>query len=129
MWLNSGNYTYGTTFTPSSFISYVRSRKEHRTITGFSGLTADNIYVYNGNLTIDELTAGQITNAAPILLIVTGGDITLNTASNVFGVSGNSVALVTDGTLNIASAMTELNGIRIGDFPRKHKSCNMILTT
>ena len=115
MWLNSGSYAYNTTLTPSSFISYVRSRKENRTITGFSGLAADNIYVYNGNLTVDELTAGQITNAAPILLIVTGGDITLNTTSNVFGVSGNSVALVTDGTLNIAPSMTELNGIFIAN--------------
>ena len=117
-WINSGNYSYTAPFTPATFLSYIKSRKKYRTITdlnGFNGLTS-GIYIYNGTLTIDNTIAASLTNAVPILLVVTGGDVTIDTLSSVFGnPSPQSVAVLTDGILNIAPNMSELNGLFIAD--------------
>ena len=117
-WINSQDYTAGTPFTPASFIFYVRSRKEYHTITDFTGLTGPNIYLYNGPLTIESDYEDALTNAAstgPVLLAVTGGDVTIDTIDDIFGDPSSPfpVAILTDGTLDIAPTMTELNGIFI----------------
>ena len=114
-WLIPSGYSYGTAFSPSSFISYIKSRKEYHEISNFTGLASDNIYIYTGTLNLDQPIASQITSAAPILLIVEG-DINLNTSSNTFGNPAQSLALVTDHTLNIDPSMTELNGLFIANF-------------
>ena len=107
-----------SSFTPSSFIAYIRSRKEYHTIADFSGLTGPNIYLYNGALTISQTIEDALTNAAstgPVILVVTGGDVTIDTIDDIFGNSASPqpIAILTDATLNISPTMTELNGLFI----------------
>ncbi|OGK47547.1 hypothetical protein A2963_00745, partial [Candidatus Roizmanbacteria bacterium RIFCSPLOWO2_01_FULL_40_13] len=115
-WINSSNYTYKTPFTPETFLSYIKSRKEYRTITNLSNLSS-GIYQYNNNLTINNTSEYQITGASPVSLFVAGGDVTINTTDNVFGNSASpeSVVIFTTGTINIAPNMQELNGLFIAN--------------
>jgi len=40
--------------TPANFIGYVKSRKEYKVITSLSQITADGIYLYNGDVNVSS---------------------------------------------------------------------------
>ena len=112
----AGDYNAGTPFTPATFLSYVRSRKEYHTVTNFNSLESGNIYLYQGSLTLNDSRETSLTNAAPLVLIVTGEDVTVtidDATDPIFGnsASPDSIAIVTDGSLNIGPSMKELNGL------------------
>ena len=118
-WLNSENYSAWKPFTPTTYLSYVRSRKKYHSITNLNSLESENIYLYNnGDLTLDHLKENNLTAKAPLLLIVTGGNVTIDdTIDFTFGDSASpaSVAIVTDGSLNIGPNMKELNGLFVAN--------------
>ena len=115
-WLNSNNYTYAAPFTPATFLAYIKSRKEYRTVTDLGGLTSGT-YLYDGPpLTIDNTKESQVTSAAPVVLAFTG-DVTINSGDNIFGNSAapQSVVILSGGTINIAPNMQELYGLFIAN--------------
>ncbi len=133
-WINSNNYSYTAPFTPSTFMSYIKSRKEYRTITSISGLSSGvGIYLYNsgGTLTIDNTAENNLRAVAPVLLVVSGGDVTLNSSDNIFGdnAAPQGVGILTDGNLNIAANMTSLNGLFIADQVNFGSSTNPLKIT
>ena len=119
-WLNADYYESVKPFTPATFLSYVRSRKEYHTVTDFNSLQSGNIYLYRGDLTLNSSRETSLTNNAPLVLIVTGEDVTVtidDPTDPIFGNSASpaSVAILTDGNLNIGPNMKELYGLFVGN--------------
>lgn len=97
--------------TPSSFLSYVRARKEYKVITDLGEITGSGIYVYNGDLAISS-NVTPFNQSYKIVLIVSG-TVTISAApDNTFTPTGTAAIVAT--TINFDSTITEAHGIFIG---------------
>ena len=97
--------------TPSSFLSYVRARKEYKVITDLGEITGSGIYVYSGDLAISS-NVTPFNQSYKIVLIVSG-TVTISAApDNTFTPTGTAALVAT--TINFDSTITEAHGIFIG---------------
>lgn len=110
--------TDGVTFNPqigvSSFISYLKSRKNYTDISVTqdlkAGITGGNgIYVAEGNRTIRD--DGTINQDNIVLIVV--GDLTIT--KNKFNPSKHTVAILVTGDIILDPGVSELDGIFIVD--------------
>ena len=98
--------------TPSSFLSYVKARKEYKVITDLSEITGSGIYVYNGNVAISS-NVNPFDQPYKIVLIVAGTVTVSSAPDNTFTPAGT--AAIVASTINFDSSMTEAQGIFIGN--------------
>ncbi len=97
--------------TPNSYLSYIKTRKQHTVITSLSEITGSGIYVYNGALSINS-------NSYPFnqpynIVLISTGTVTVTVPGVIFAPAG-SVAIVSS-TINFNAVITEANGIFIAD--------------
>ena len=98
--------------TPTSFVSYVKARKDYTAITSLSDIKGSGIYFYDGNITINSDSAPF--NAAGNIVLAATGTVTMGpSATNTFAPIG-SVAIVAQ-TINFDSTLTQAKGIFIGN--------------
>ena len=97
--------------TPSSFLSYVRARKEYKVITDLGEITGSGIYVYSGDLAISS-NVTPFNQSYKIVLIVSG-TVTVSAApDNTFTPTGTAAIVAT--TINFDSTITEAQGVFVG---------------
>ncbi len=97
--------------TPSSFLSYVRARKEYKVIADLGEITGSGIYVYSGDLAISS-NVTPFNQSYSVVLIVSG-TVTISAApDNTFTPTGTAAIVAT--TINFDSAITEAHGVFIG---------------
>lgn len=97
--------------TPSSFLSYVRARKEYKVITDLGEITGSGIYVYSGDLAISS-NVTPFNQPYKIVLIVSGA-VTISAApDNTFTPIGTAAIVAT--TINFDSTITEAHGVFVG---------------
>jgi len=103
------SYTRQTALTPSIFTQYVKSRKEHQTISDLSSIDKDGIYVWQTGIPFPEITAvpSQF-NDFNVLLIV-ADTVSINMVN--FNPT-KSIAIIAT-TINFSSTTTESKGIFI----------------
>lgn len=122
-WLRKdGSYTINSLMTPSSFIEYVKARKDYKVVTA---LTVDQLEVNRIHLFNPETTASVSTNTIPDMIpggsgmvIIVDGDMTIDmtsVANQAFNPSKKAITFVVTGRLQISAATQELNGIFIAN--------------
>lgn len=111
----TGNPEYRAIYTPASyamtatsFMGYVKARKEYKTISNMTEITESGLYVYQGNLSLTSVPAQF--NQYNIVLIGSG-TITVDVASFT---PTRSVVLVAP-TIAFSSAVTQARGVFIAD--------------
>jgi len=67
----ASSYTKSSLMNPTTYLSYVKSRKEYQTVSDMSSINQDGIYVWNGALTLNNANLNQAT-ASKFILIVDG---------------------------------------------------------
>lgn len=98
--------------TPSTFLSYVKARKEFKVITDLGGITGSGVYVYNGDISISS-NVTPFNQPYKVVLIATG-TITISAApGNTFSPTGTAAIIAP--TINFNGAITEAQGIFIGN--------------
>ena len=105
-------YTPSFLNTSASYLSYVKARKEYKTITALSQITGDGLYVWNSadsdTVTINDTSKVRFDNRKVVL--ITSGTVTVNTAS--FAPTSGSTAIIA-GTINFNASVTSATGIFI----------------
>ncbi len=96
--------------TPSSFLSYVKARKDFKVITDLGEITGSGIYVYNGDISISS-NVTPFNQTYKVVLIATGTVTVSPAPDNTFSPVG-TVSIVTP-TINFDSNLTEAQGIFI----------------
>lgn len=97
--------------TPSTFLSYVRARKEYKVIADLGEITGSGIYVYNGDISISS-------NVTPFnqpynIVLLVSGIVTISAApDNTFTPTGSAAIVAT--TINFDSTITEAQGVFVG---------------
>lgn len=99
--------------TPNSFLSYIKARKQHTTITNINQITGSGIYVYSGNLSINS-SSSPFNQSYNIVLIATGTVTVTRVAPDTTFAPGGSVAVIAP-TINFNAGITEANGIFIAN--------------
>jgi len=103
-----GNYS----LTASSFLSYVKARKEYKVIADLGEISGSGIYVYNGDIAISS-NVTPFNQSYKVVLIATG-TVTISAApDNTFSPAGT--AAIVAPTINFNGTITEAQGIFIGD--------------
>jgi hypothetical protein len=103
------SYTRQTALTPSIFTQYVKSRKEHQTISDLSSIEKDGIYVWQTGIPFPEITAVPSRfNDFNVLLIV-ADTVSINMTD--FNPS-KSIAIIAS-TINFSSTSQYAKGIFI----------------
>lgn len=95
--------------TPSSYLSYIKARKQSVTITGLGEISGPGIYIYEGPdpLDINAPLPGVFNNN---IVLLTTGTVNINTNFNPTG----SVAIVAN-QINFAGTVAQGTGIFIAD--------------
>ena len=95
--------------TPSSYLSYIKARKQSTTITSLGEITGPGIYIYEGPdpLDINAPLPGVFNNN---IVLMTTGTVNINTDFNPTG----SVAIVAN-QINFAGTVVQGTGIFIAD--------------
>ena len=121
-WLRKdANYVINTLLTPSSFISYVKARKDYATITSLTQdqIQSNMIHLLQPDPPIVIITDDTVPDAIPAgagAVIIIDGDLVIDLASSdTFNAANKAIAFVINGTLEISSQVTELNGIFIAN--------------
>jgi hypothetical protein len=114
------NYAMNSLMTPSSFIEYVKARKDYKVVTA---LTADQLETNRIHLFDPETTALVSSDAIPDMIpagsgmvIIVDGDMTIDMsalANQAFNQSKKAITFIVTGRLQISAATTELNGLFI----------------
>jgi hypothetical protein len=98
--------------TPSSFLSYVKARKDFKTITDLGEITGSGIYVFNGNVAISS-NVTPFNQSYKVVLISTG-TVTISAApDNTFTPTG--MAAIVASEIDFDSNITEAHGIFVAD--------------
>jgi hypothetical protein len=112
--LYKGNYGPYNKNTMTNFLEYIKSRKSYQTITALNNITADGIYNYSGDLTINNNLNYNI------VLVVSNGNVTI--ANDSFNLSGgnlikNIAIIVPNNNKKIifTSAVQAVGGVFIAD--------------
>ncbi len=120
-WLRTDTgYSINSLLTPSSFIEYVRARKEYTEIDGIetSDIQPDTINIYDGSTTIDDNSIPDFLAVGQTLVLVVDGNLTIDMASevdNTFNRDNKPIAILVTGQINITEGTTEMNGIFVGN--------------
>ena len=120
----SVNYTPSSaSLTASSFLSYVKARKEYTKIistTSLNEISSDGIYLFQGSLTLTNAILNQA--AATKFILIVNGDVTINQSRfNFTGVdcidttNSKSVAILSTGKITFTDTVQCANGIFIAD--------------
>jgi hypothetical protein len=104
-WSKTG-YNNAHLLSPSSFLSYVKSRKEYE--SNPSSIQDNKISVFDSNRTINDAVISDVNNGA---VIVVNGNATIEGIGNQFNAGGKSLAVVATGTLSFDSSLEEARGI------------------
>lgn len=67
----ASSYTKSSLMNPTTYLSYVKSRKEYQTVSAMSSINQDGVYVWSGDLTLNNTNLNQAT-ASKFVLIVDG---------------------------------------------------------
>ena len=67
----AASYTKSSSINPSTFLNYVKSRKEYQTVSAMSSINQEGIYLWSGDLTLNNINLNQAT-ASKFVLIVDG---------------------------------------------------------
>jgi len=115
-WYDSSYGGISLHMSPSGFLNYVKSRKEHvsKNVSDIenNNLEANKINFIAGDVNIDTPSKeAAIVNKAPLVIIVTG-NIAIN-LNNKFNSAEKSVALISTGEISFSSQITEANGLFI----------------
>lgn len=110
---NDVMYITSKTFDKAQYLTYIKSRKNYRTIRNMAEITAPGIYVWDSseNITINTQPAHNY------VLIVPNANVTIGPlAGNTFntGTQAKSVAIIAN-TITFADTLTEARGIFIAD--------------
>lgn len=97
--------------TPSTFLSYVRARKEYKVITDLGEITGSGIYVYNGDISISS-NVNPFDQPYKVVLVVSGTVTVSSAPDNTFTPTGTAAVVAT--TINFDSTITEAQGIFVG---------------
>lgn len=114
-WQTTLNKT--NTMSPSNFLSYVKSRKEYKTLANINEITTNDydkqILIIDGPITISDANKSVFNNKNLVLII--NGDLTFS--ATTFTPTGNPssgyIAFLTTGTITFANTTTEVHGIFI----------------
>lgn len=119
-----------TTYSPvhtiniSDFLEYIDARKEYVTKpTNLSSIDTSRINIINGSIAIDTVAkANVITNAAPTVIVVRNGNVTIGSAAlTTFNTGDRSIAIIATGTgagqgqIIAHTSLTQMRGIFIGE--------------
>ncbi len=107
-------YNYTGEFTPDTFIQYMRARKETVTISDPEDVQTNKVNYINGQQTIYEIDNNGMQGKAPFVLLIDNGDLNFDLA-NQFNPPNAAMAIIVDGTINIKSTISEMNGIFIAN--------------
>ena len=112
------NYTRARSLFPQTFLSYVKSRKNSPTMSDLSSIQQDGIYLWQGNLTLNNNSLNQI-SASRFVLIVDGQvDIEgerFNIGDNCIDVStSKSAAILSTQTLSFSDNTQCAAGVFVG---------------
>ncbi len=108
----ASSYTGSFRMDPSAFLSYVKSRKEYKTISDLSptSIDKDGIYVWNGTIPLDLNSVPPQFNSFKVVLIVSGA-VNINVSD--FS-PGKSLALLAN-QINFSNTTTKATGIFIAN--------------
>ena len=110
---NNWSASYSPTFRfqpPVSFLAYVKSRKEYKTITSLDEIDADGIYFYDGDLTFDSIPS-QFNSYNVVLISLE--TVTINTDLNKTADPNLKSIAILAPTINFAPTVTQADGIFI----------------
>lgn len=107
-------YSKSTLMTPAGFLSYVKARKEYKTITDIDNIIIEDynnkILVFSsGTFTISDANKSTFDNRN--LVIIINGDLNLSASS--FIPSNAATAFVVTGAITFSATTTEVRGIFI----------------
>jgi hypothetical protein len=106
-------YSPAFLMTPSSFLSYIKARKQHKAITSLAEINVDGIYLWQG---VDPLPINDGNKARfdgfKVVLISTG-TVNINTDNGLDPVNG-SLAIIAP-TITFHSVVEEANGLFIAN--------------
>ncbi len=108
---SASSYSPTVTFTPASFLKYVKTRKTYTTITDLNDIVSidhDGIYFYNGSSPVTIDTTQTITDYNTVL--ITSGEVDINSDFN----PTKSIAIVAD-RISFGSGMNQAKGIFIAN--------------
>lgn len=111
-------YALNTLLTPSSFIEYVKARKDYKTITSLAPdqIESNRIHIYTPETTVN-ISNNVIPDLIPDgsgVIIVIDGDLIIDMTTEqgqIFNPDQKAITFVITGTLQIAAATTEMNAI------------------
>ena len=104
----SNTYDANTTFTPTKFTDYMKSRKKYKTMTDVTSIDADGIYYAVGDLTIANMAPF---NNKKVLIVADAGTVTIS--ADMVPTSA-AIAIIANAIV-INSAVTEVDAILIGN--------------
>ena len=112
------SYSRIVSTSPQLFLEYVRSRKEYQTIADLSSITKNGLYVWQGDLTLNNTNLNQIT--ASNLVLIVNGNLSIN--ENQFNIGSDyrntstskKIALLSTGAINFPNTTQCAAGIFIG---------------
>lgn len=113
-WLKEG-YSFQSQFSPSTFESYLQTRKDYKTATKLSDINSTNtIWVVPGPITLsdDSLFTATGTGATDGLVLIVNGNVTIS--EPVFNTNNYAVAILSTGQIEFTGTTTEAHGIFIG---------------
>jgi hypothetical protein len=110
----NSNYNFLGEFTPDTFIQYMKARKNTVTITDPEDVQTNKVNYISGGQVVYEIDNNGMQGKAPFLLLIDNGDLTFD-LSNKFNPTNGAMAIIVDGTINIKSTMSEMNGIFIAN--------------
>lgn len=99
--------------TPSSFLSYIKARKQHKVITSLGQITADGIYIWDGiyPLPINDTNKVRFDNYKVVFIAT--GQVNINTDTGLNPANG-SLAIIAP-TIAFHNIVEEANGIFIAN--------------
>ncbi len=112
------SYVLNTLLTPSSFIEYVKARKDYKTITSLSAdqIESNRIHIYEPETTVnisDNVIPDLIPSGSGVVIII-DGDLIIDMTTEqgqIFNPDQKAITFVVTGILQIAAATTEMNAV------------------
>jgi hypothetical protein len=113
----SVSYTPTYLLTPNTFLSYVKARKEYKSITSLDDVVSNGIYVYQGDLTLNKTELDK--SAASKFVLIVNGNVTIDQGkfnSNDCTNTLKSIAVLSKtGTISFSDTTQCAAGIFIAD--------------
>lgn len=114
---SAAGFSMASSMTPTSYLSYVKARKEHKTVTGIGQVDTDGTYYFQGNMTLNNTNLS--TAAASNFVLIVDGNVTINQDRFNFGAdcidtsSSKSIAILSTGTITFSNTTQCAAGVFI----------------